>query len=232
MPEPIISPAILERFPHYRGIVIYAFNIENRASDHISQSRLRYGELQARLNFSTMKPAMHPHIAAWREAFIAFGARPNKTLNSAEALISRILKDGELPSINWLTDMYNSLSASWVLPIGGEDLDKASGLQRLEFASGLETFDTIKNGEAFIDSPQPGEVIWRDNAGVTCRAWNWRQCVRTRLTEQTRNAYFVLDSLSPFDADDLDGVAREVETGLKYLSPDCTLERFEIGTRS
>jgi DNA/RNA-binding domain of Phe-tRNA-synthetase-like protein len=33
-----------------------------------------------------------------------------------------------------------------------------------------------------MDQPEPGEVIWRDDDGVTCRCWNWRQCVRTRIT--------------------------------------------------
>lgn len=36
--------------------------------------------------------------------------------------------------------------------------------------------------EPAVEHPRPGEVIWRDDAGVTCRQWNWRQCTRTRIT--------------------------------------------------
>jgi DNA/RNA-binding domain of Phe-tRNA-synthetase-like protein len=230
MPEPTISPAVLERFPQYSGIVLYARNLENRASDEFSDGLLRETEAQARAMFADSKVADHPHIAAWREAFAAFGVKPNKMLNSAEALISRVVKGGELPRINWLADVYNALSVGHILPLGGEDLDKAVGTQRLEIASGLEVFDTMKDGQPFADHPQVGEIVWMDDAGVTCRAWNWRQCVRTRLTEATRNAYFVLDTLEPYSQ--LETVASELEGYLKQLSPACTLERFEIGGRT
>ncbi len=230
--QPIISPVILERFPHYRGIVIYAHQLQNRASDEFSAQLLSQAEAQARAAFGDGKASEHPHIAAWREAFQAFGVKPNKMLNSAEALILRVLKGGELPRINWLADAYNAISVRHMLPIGGEDLGKATGAQRLEIARGDEIFDTVKDGAPITEHPQSGEVVWRDDAGVTCRAWNWRQCVRTRLTEDTRNAYFVLDSLSPFSLEELNAAAHELEGYLKQLSPDCSLERFEIGGSS
>lgn len=44
------------------------------------------------------------------------------------------------------------------------------------------------------ESVDPGEVVWADEAGVTSRRWNWRQCTRTALTGHVRNAYFVLDA--------------------------------------
>ena len=246
MPEPIISQAILERFPHYRGIVIYARNLENRASDEFSDRLLREAEALARAMFIDSKPSEHLHMRTWRAGFRAFGVNPNKMLNSAEALISRVVKGNELPRINWLADVYNALSVRYVLPIGGEDLDKAIGVQRLEIAIGEEVFDTMKDGQAFTDHPQAGEVVWMDDAGVTCRAWNWRQCVRTRLTEETRNAYFVLDSLIAtiheigsssqpersciiYSLETLNRAADELEGYLRQLSPACTLERFHVG---
>jgi DNA/RNA-binding domain of Phe-tRNA-synthetase-like protein len=226
------TSSISSRFPHYRGVMIYARRLENRPSDEFSSSLLSEAETNAQALFATGKVSEHPHIQAWREAFAAFGVKPSKMLNSAEALISRVLKGNELPRINWLADVYNAISVLNVIPIGGEDLDKAVGMQRLEFARGDEPFDTTKDGASFIDHPQPGEVIWRDDAGVTCRAWNWRQCVRTRLTEHTRNAYFVFDSLEPFTRTHLEIAANELEEYLKRLSPNCELERLEIGAQS
>ncbi|NJK46203.1 MAG: hypothetical protein HC933_19835 [Pleurocapsa sp. SU_196_0] len=229
MPEPIISPAVLEKFPHYHGIVIYARGLENRASDDFSSDLLRDAEEKTRAAFPDGKASEHPHIKAWREAFQGFGVKPSKMLNSSEALISRVLKGGALPRINWLADAYNAISVRHVLPIGGEDLDRAVGAQRLEVATGTENFDTMKDGAPTLEQPQAGEVVWMDDAGVTCRAWNWRQCVRTRLTEDTRNAYFVLDSLEPYTLEMLGAAADELEGYLKRLSPGCALEKFAIG---
>ncbi len=224
------TTAIQQRFPHYRGIMLYARHLENRPSDEFSSQLLSDAEAHARAAFPDGKASEHEHIKAWREAFQEFGVKPSKMLNSAEALISRVLKGNELPRINWLADAYNAISVRHVLPIGGEDLDQAVGAQRLEFARGDESFDTIKDGQPFTDHPQPGEVIWRDDAGVTCRAWNWRQCVRTRLTEATRNSYFVLDSLEPFSPETLNAAAAELEGYFRRLSPNCSIERFELGS--
>jgi DNA/RNA-binding domain of Phe-tRNA-synthetase-like protein len=228
MPEPIIQPEILERF-QYRGVMLYVRNIENGPSDEFSIAELRRAETEARAAFADSKASDHPHMMAWREAFSSFGLKPSKFLNSSEAMISRVLKGGELPAINWLTDLYNALSVRHVFPCGGEDWDRAVGTQQLRFARGEEPFDTSKDGETVIEYPQPGEVVWADDAGVTCRAWNWRQCVRTRLSEQTKNAYFVLDSLEPYPPASLLAAADELERFLRHRSPDCQIERILMG---
>ena len=38
-------------------------------------------------------------------------------------------------------------------------------------------------------------MVWRDDLGVTCRRWNWRQGVRTRLDASARRMWFILESL-------------------------------------
>ncbi|MER8772928.1 hypothetical protein NKH63_30220 [Mesorhizobium sp. M0960] len=47
------------------------------------------------------------------------------------------------------------------------------------------------------EHPEPGEVIWCDDAGVTCRRWNWRQGRRTMVTVDTRAMWLVLEALGP-----------------------------------
>ena len=78
----------------------------------------------------------------------------------------------------------------------GEDLDGYQGPARLVRADGSEPFDTVAAGQPITEHPLPGEVVWRDDAGVTCRLWNWRQCSRTQLTPRTTTALFILDGLN------------------------------------
>ena len=52
-------------------------------------------------------------------------------------------------------------------------------------------------------APAPGEIVWRDDLGVTCRAWNWRQGVRTRITESSTHIYFLLEAIEEEGADSL-----------------------------
>ena len=133
-------------------------------------------------------------MAAWREAYTAFGSKPSRTRNSAEALAKRALSDGGLPRINVLVDLYNAISVAHLIPVGGEDLDHIQGGMRLVRATGDEDFVTVAGGEETVEHPDAGEVVWCDDEGVTCRRWNWRQGPRTRLTEESVSALFLLEA--------------------------------------
>ncbi|GAA2625615.1 B3/4 domain-containing protein [Dactylosporangium fulvum] len=138
--------------------------------------------------------APHPHLEAWRDVYRAFGAKPQRTPCSAEALRKRAAR-GDLPAVNRLVDAYNAVSIRFAVPIGGEDRAALVGTERLVRATGDEKFDTVKDGAPVVESPEPGEVIWRDDVAVTCRRWNWRQGRRTALTDATTNAVFLLEGL-------------------------------------
>lgn len=125
------------------------------------------------------------HLAAWRDAYSAFGAKPQRTPSSAEALWRRIERDGALAPINAVVDLYNDVSVRYAVPVGGEDLSAYVGRPRLVRASGGEPFETLRDGRPAVEPVDPGEVIWRDEKSVTCRRWNWRQTPRTRLEVTT-----------------------------------------------
>jgi DNA/RNA-binding domain of Phe-tRNA-synthetase-like protein len=162
------------------------------------------------------------HVAAWREAYRAFGVNPKRARPSVDALLRR----PELPEINRVVDAYNAISVRYALPVGGEDLDAYRGPARLVRAKGDEAFETVRDGRPVVEHPDAGEVVWRDDAGVTCRRWNWRQCTRTHITERTKNALFILERLEPYPVDLLEAAGRELAAELREISPDAV-----IGTR-
>lgn len=232
MPHPFrlhASKEVLARFPGYTGLIIYAEEFENCLDDPATLQILREAEAQQRSAFLSIKPATHPHIAAWREAYSQFGTKPSKFQCSVEALLNRTVKGGELPPINRLVDLYNAVSIRHVLPVGGEDWDALASDLTLRFATGNEPFLTMSQGEALTTYPEPGEVIFADSAGVTCRAWNWRQCVRTRLTEQTRNGYFVLDRMAPYPLESLHAAGEELKGYLRDFGKAKTVLSELIG---
>lgn len=87
-------------------------------------------------------------------------------------------------------------------------------------ATGEEEFETTRSGEPAVEHPSPGEVVWRDDAGVTCRRWNWRQCLRTRLTESTTRAIFIIDMLAPMTGADAAATGDALIDALRATSPD------------
>ena len=191
-----VDPAIAEKYPDARIAVVYGLGIANGPSDAASDLAFRDACERAAQVLGGQKAQSHPHIQAWRAVYQSFGAKPSKYLCSAEALIQRALKEAP-PRINRLVDFYNAISIANVLPVGGEDLDCQRGDLILRIADGTQTFDISDVGGNEAMTVPAGEVVWADDAGVTCRRWNWRQGRRTRLTEASRNAYFVLEALSP-----------------------------------
>jgi DNA/RNA-binding domain of Phe-tRNA-synthetase-like protein len=170
------------------------------------------------------------HLQAWAEVFRKFGAKPQRTPNSAEALIKRAVKSGKLPEIDPVVDLYNAISIEYAIPVGGENFAAYGGMPRLTLAEGSELFDTMKSGEPANESPEVGEVVWRDDIGVTCRRWNWRQGVRTRLDASASQMWFILESLPEMPIHALYAATDALVAGLKEMMPDAviTTELVEV----
>ncbi|CCV03038.1 conserved hypothetical protein [Mesorhizobium metallidurans STM 2683] len=160
---------------------------------------------------------------SWSDAYVLFGAKPNRTPCSAQALRKRVLKDGTLPTINPVVDLYNAVSLKYAIPVGGENHDAYVGRPFLTIADGTETFDTLMNGEAVDDPPLLGEVIWRDDIGVICRRWNWRQGTRTRLEAATARIWFILEALETMPDEALAEATDALVGGLNALMPGCRI---------
>ena len=194
--------------PDYRALLVVVDGITPASGDAASEELLVRAEEHARALLTERGVEELPHVEAWRAAYRAFGAKPQRTRNSLEALTRRA--PAGLPRVNRLTDVYNAVSVLHQVPLGGEDLSRYAGPPRLVRAAGSEPFDTAAGGEKVVEHPQPGEVVWRDDAGVTCRRWNWRQARRTQLHEGTTTALFILDALAPLDDEALGSAADDL----------------------
>lgn len=204
--------------PDYRAMLLAVDGIVPGPSDQASDALLQAAEAAARDALRERTVDELPHVAAWREAYRAFGAKPTRTRNSLEALLRRATSG--LPRVNRLTDLYNAVSVLHQVPLGGEDLTRYTGAPRLVRATGTEPFDTVADGSTVIEHPDPGEVVWCDDAGVTCRRWNWRQARRTQLGDHTTTALFILDALDPVTDEALHAAAEDLVAHLTRLGPD------------
>ncbi|MCT4353837.1 phenylalanine--tRNA ligase beta subunit-related protein [Streptomyces sp. Je 1-79] len=214
-----VSDEVRDLVPGFTHLAIEAHGLVNGPSDEASSALLDDAARRLAERLAGQAPDKDPHIAAWRAAYSAFGAKPSRTRNSAEALARRALADGGLPRINRLVDAYNAISVAHLVPVGGEDLDRIQGEMSLVRATGDEPFVTVAGGEETVEHPEPGEIVWRDEAGVTCRRWNWRQGPRTRIDDDTVNAVFLLESLVPMEREELLAAGAELAESLEKLSP-------------
>jgi DNA/RNA-binding domain of Phe-tRNA-synthetase-like protein len=211
---PVVGAEIFDLRPDYNAISVVVEGVDN-VTRHPAVARY--------VEESLARPARpswtEGHLEAWRTAYRAFGAKPQRTPSSVDALLMRLGKDGHLPTINAVVDLYNAISVRYAIPVGGENIAAYVGTPRLTRASGAESFDTMKEGQSVAEAVPAGEVVWTDDRRVTCRRWNWRQGIRTRIDLQTRRAWFVLERLDPMPLDAAMEAAFALMETLRQMSP-------------
>ena len=204
--------------PDYRVLLLVVEGVEPEVASSSADGLIDQAERHARVLLASSSVEDLPHVAAWRDAYRTFGAKPQRTRNSLEALTRRAEKG--LPRVNALTDVYNAISVLHQIPFGGEDFHRYVGHARLVRAIGEEPFDSVANGLTVVEHPEAGEVVWRDDEAVTCRRWNWRQGRRTAFSDDTRTAFFILDALAPVTDAELFAAADALAQALSALGPD------------
>ncbi len=212
----IISDQIFVKYPKAVVGVVVAKNIDNHGGNQETGQLLRQEEGRIRNDFSLEDLAHNPLVQNWRKAYRLFDSEDRC---SSEALIRVILKGNQIRHINKLVDVYNYISLKYRAPVGGEDLDRIEGNIYLKFATGSEKFVIL--GGSGGESPKKDEVVYADDKEVICRRWNWRESDNTKLTEETRNAFLVIDALPPVTED---AVKTAVEEFAGLVSKFCNAE--------
>lgn len=190
-----VNPQLFVDFDNPRIAVSSVRGANNRADMHSFLPLMESLVEKVQQSVGPQPVSQLPKIAAWREAYRTFGVKAKDYPSSIESLYKRSAK-GEVTSISPLVDIYNYISIKYILPAGGEDIDKIVGNLELTYASDQELAITVL-GRNEAQAPAPGEVIYKDNEGTICRRWNWREAARTMLTDDTQNCILVLEALNP-----------------------------------
>lgn len=182
---------------------------------------------EAAKKFITKDPlSENPAIAVWREAFRKFKTKKGARC-SIEALLKRVQKGKAVGAINPLVDIYNTVSLTYGLPCGGEDLDTFSGDLLLTKAEGGESFLAL--GDEEYDDALPGEIIYKDDEGAVCRCWNWRDGQRTMLTENTKNAFLIIESVDPERGEELRAATEALaDLTVKFLGGSTKIQYLNV----
>jgi DNA/RNA-binding domain of Phe-tRNA-synthetase-like protein len=80
-----VDAAVFALRPDYRVLLLAVDGIVPGPSDQDSDALLQAAEAAAREALGGGPAEQLPHVAAWREAYRAFGAKPKRTRNSLEA---------------------------------------------------------------------------------------------------------------------------------------------------
>ncbi len=207
----VMEQPFLDIFPESKIGILVCKGIDNTIKDEDKYAGfLADCQKLALKHIENPEFTSNPIIRTWRDAFYKFKTKKGARC-SIEALLKRVSKGNSIGTINPLVDLYNGVSLKYGVPIGGENIDAFEGDIRLTVAEGGEDFITYGSDKS--EPPYPGEVVYKDDAGAVCRCFNWRECVRTMLTEDTKNAFMIIETV----AGERDNVMDEALEELKGL---------------
>lgn len=190
----IISGEIFEKFPQFKRGVIFVNEINIVEKNKRIKKPLN--KIIKQRKSENINYEEHPFIKAWDEAHLKFGSNPEKYPPSIKALLTRVIVGGGLPYINSVVTLFNYISLKYLVPCGGDDLDKITGNLCLNFATGDEIFTGLGSEE--IEHPDRGEVIYYDDKSkqVMCRRWNWRNAEFSKITTQSQRIVINIDGIN------------------------------------
>jgi len=221
---------ILERFPTVVGGVIHATGVVNRAAPAELTAAYRAEQAAVRERIGDTPLSELPTLAAWRGVFRAFGVNPTKYRSAAEALLRRLTKQGDIPSINVLVDLANLVSIRYALPVAVFDQRGVVGGTTVRLAHGGEPWADLGSSET--EHPEAGEVIFADDdEQVSARRWCWRQSRASAAREDTTEILVTVEGHHAAAPDDVDQALRDLEALLgAYAAPaTVTFDILDLG---
>lgn len=214
---------LLARYPSIRAGVLQATNIRNGPAP--AALREAYDEEQRRVlqRMEGRAPADIPALAAWRRAFSGFGVKPTQYRNAAEALLRRLTKAGNIPSINTLVDIGNLVSIRYQLPVAFFDQAGVTGTTVVRFADGGERFTDLGSNDSV--HPEPGEIIFvDDSAMVSARRWCWRQSAESATDASTTDVLVTAEGHHEDAAADVAAALADIVDLLTVYQPAAELK--------
>lgn len=185
----IIEKDIFSKFPMFKRGLIIVSQVENsNFNQRISELLNEQIEIKKAKNLVD-----HDFVKAWDEIHRNFGSNPNKFPPSIKALLKRVEKGDKIPFINSVVALFNFISLKYLIPCGGDDIEKIKGNLKLGFAKGDEIFIPLGGNE--VENPFPGEVIYYDDETkrVMCRRWNWRNGDFSKIEERSKKIVINVD---------------------------------------
>lgn len=222
---------LLDRFPSTRGGIIHAVGLANGPSPDALLDAYIDEQMQVRQALGGTPLSEVPQLAAWRRIFSGFGVKPTQYRSAAEALLRRLTKQGDIPSINLLVDVANLVSIRHRLPVAVFDQASVTGTTTVRFASGDEGFTDLGSGD--ISNPEPGEVVFVDDAGVvSARRWCWRQSAQSAAGPTTTEALITVEGQHEGAGEDVGQALDDLRRLVSAHQPDAVVAWGILGPHS
>ena len=172
-----------------------------------------FAEARAQRNVEELRE--NPTVRAYRDFYWKLDIDPTKTRPSGEALLRRVLRGDELPTISTAVDAYNLASMKTIIPISGFDRDTLYPPFNVRFAENGEPFTGI--GMEKLVALASNMLVLADTKRVLC-IYPHRDADQTKITLKTKNILLVAYGAPRITHQQLEGA---VELALEYIRMCC-----------
>jgi len=187
----IVDLEVFAKLPDICFGVVIAKGLDNKSRINLISELLTKNISETKNQLTGLNIKEFGKIVYYRNAFNDLGFNPNKFLPSVEALVTRIVKGGQMPNINNIVDLVNAVSIKHIVPIGAHDIDSSVNDIEVRFSKEGDCF--IPFGSHVADNPDQNELVYVRGNSVKTRRWIWRQSDIGKITEDSTNIFFPID---------------------------------------
>lgn len=192
------------------GVKVVGFIIEGLDNKNINQEYIDYRKkeieklLETYSNFDVKEDKI---LEGFNKLHDNAGVKRRKNIPASENLIKLLQKNNGMFEINKVVDIYNIISMKSKLCLGAHDMDKIDGNVTLKITDGKEKFIPIGGEEKVLDA---GEYSYVDDSNeIICRL-EVRQVEKTKIIEDTKNVFYIVQGNEETSEEYLLEVAQEV----------------------
>ncbi len=198
-----------------KGTYLVFKNLENRAFDN------NFENLKSKILESFVNHLSKDFIKANKilEGFRILHKKVDRSnrkhISSPENIILYIIRYGTIPHINLIVDIYNLISAKYLLALGAHDISFITGNIHLRITEGSENFIPLGMQSPKLISPGEYSYIDDDN-DIICRM-EVRQVEKTKVVLNTKECFYIIQGNEKTANDYIEKVSDElIQTTKKF----------------
>ena len=175
----------------YTGVVV-AYNLDNKKKCSQTDELLKSIIDKTANDFEGKNLKSYDGLNDYREALKTFNINPAKYPCSIEAILERIIKKHDFPSISPVVDLGNYISIKYGVPVGVHDIDS---FNNEDLCIRLTTKEDLQNEENKTenDTLYENEPVYAVSNSIRTRRWIWRQMKSGKVSEKSKNFIFPID---------------------------------------
>jgi tyrosyl-tRNA synthetase len=133
-----------------------------------------------------------PNIVNWKTSWEKIGLNIKKHTPSHLSLQKRFTKDKYLTRINDIVDIYNLISLSYTIPVGGHDIEDLNEII-ISKTTGIEEYQPLDSKDK--EKVSENEWAYMSEKTILTRNLVWRQSEISKIKDNTKSILFPFDDL-------------------------------------